>query len=136
MRVGGDNGRGKGFSASSLRGRENDIGRTALAIFKRGSEFIGKTISIAGDHLTGAQYAAALSGALGEEVRYRPYGCDEYRVRGFPGATEFGNMGHYYAENSERFTGDRDPTSGRELNPQLQSFRDWLTAHPAEFRAS
>ena len=48
-----------------------DIGRTALAIFKR-PELIGDTVSIAGDHLTGQQYADALSEAIGEEVVYRP----------------------------------------------------------------
>ena len=109
-----------------------DIGKTALGIFTRGGRFIGKTVSIAGDHLTGTQYAAALSEALGEEVLYRPYGWDEYRALGFPGAFEFGNMFQYYAENSERFTGDRDLMLVRELNPQLQSFRDWLTVHKIE----
>jgi len=109
-----------------------DIGKTALGIFKRGSEFIGKTVSIAGDHLTGAQYAAALSEALGEDVLYRPYGWDDYRGSGFPGAVEFGNMFQYYAENSDRFTGDRDLRLVRELNPQLQSFRDWLAVHKLE----
>lgn len=112
-----------------------DIGRTALGIFKRGSDCIGKTISIAGDHLTGAQYAAAFSDVLGEEVRYRPFSWDGYRALGFPGEIEFGNMYQYYAENSEQFIGDRDLTLVHELNPQLQSFRDWLTAHKAEFHA-
>ena len=31
-----------------------DIGRCAYGIFKRGPEFIGKTVGIAGEHLTGA----------------------------------------------------------------------------------
>lgn len=113
-----------------------DIGKTALGIFKRGTEFVGKTVSIAGDKLTGTQYAAALSEALGEEVRYRPYSWDEYRGLGFPGATEFGNMFQYYAEDSERFTGDRDLTLVREINPQLQSFRDWVTVHKTEIPTS
>jgi uncharacterized protein YbjT (DUF2867 family) len=113
-----------------------DIGETALGIFKRGNEFVGKTVSIAGDHLTGAQYAAAMSEALSEEVLYRPYGWDEYRELGFPGAVEFGNMFQYYAENSARFTGERDLTLVRELNPQLQSFRAWLTTHKLELPPS
>ncbi len=112
-----------------------DIGKTALGIFKRGSGLIGKTVSIAGDFLTGEQYAAELSQALGEQVRYRPYGWDEYRGLGFPGAVELGNMFQYYAENSERFTGDRDLALVRELNPQLESFRDWLTVHTLDIAA-
>ena len=43
-----------------------DIGKSALGVFKRGDEFIGQTVSIAGGHLTGGQYAAALTDALGE----------------------------------------------------------------------
>ena len=50
----------------------DDIGRTALGIFKRGREYIGQTVSIAGDHLTGDEYAAALTDALDELVVYQP----------------------------------------------------------------
>src|SRR5207244_11082085 len=46
-----------------------DIGKCSYGIFKRGDEFIGKTVGIAGQHLTGAQRAATLSEAIGEEVR-------------------------------------------------------------------
>ena len=38
-----------------------DIGGCAYGIFKRGREFIGKTVGIAGEHLTGEQMAASLS---------------------------------------------------------------------------
>jgi uncharacterized protein YbjT (DUF2867 family) len=109
-----------------------DIGKTALGIFKRGREFIGETVSIAGDQMTGDGYAAALAEALGEEVSYRPYSWDEYRALGFPGAVDLGNMFQYYAENSARFTADRDLDRVRELNPALQSFRDWLALHKAD----
>ena len=47
-----------------------DIGKIALGVFKRGPEFIGKTIAVSGENLTGAQMAEKLSKALGEEVRY------------------------------------------------------------------
>ena len=42
-----------------------DIGKCAHGIFKSGREFIGKTVGIAGEHLTGAQMAAAFTRALG-----------------------------------------------------------------------
>lgn len=113
-----------------------DIGRTALGIFKRGDEFIGQTVSIAGDHLTGTQYAAALSTTLGEPVTYRPYTWDEFRNLGFPMAVELANMFQYYAEDSARFTGDRDLTLVRELNPQVQSFTNWLELHATEVKAT
>ena len=47
-----------------------DIGRSAYEIFKRGEEFIGRTVGIAGEHLTGAEMAAGLTRALGEDVHY------------------------------------------------------------------
>jgi uncharacterized protein YbjT (DUF2867 family) len=106
-----------------------DIGKTALGIFKRGPEFISKTVSIAGEHLTGDEYAAALTDTLGEEVVYRPDSWNEFRAQGFPGAVEMANMFQYYAENSEQFIGDRDLADVRTLNPQLLSFRDFLVDH-------
>ena len=109
-----------------------DIGRTALGIFKRGAEFIGETVSIAGEHLTGDQYAWAFSESFGETVTYRPVSWDDFRAQGFPGAAEMGNMFQYYAQNSARFAGARDLAAVRELNPALQSFRDWLAGAALE----
>ena len=111
-----------------------DIGKTALGVFKRGSDLVGKTVSIAGDHLTGDQYAAALTEALGEAVTYRPTSWDDFRRLDFPGAVEMANMFQYYAENSTRFVSDRNLDSVRRLNPELQSFRDWLALHMADLR--
>ncbi|HET6291864.1 MAG TPA: NmrA/HSCARG family protein [Kribbella sp.] len=113
-----------------------DIGKTALGIFKRGTDFIGSTVSIAGDHLTGAQYAEALTAALGEKVVYKPYTWDEFRRLGFPTAVEVANMFQFYAQDSDRFTGDRDLDLVRELNPELQSFASWLAKHKDEVKAA
>ncbi|MEU4295147.1 NmrA family NAD(P)-binding protein [Kribbella sp. NPDC026596] len=115
-----------------------DIGRTALGVFKRGADQLGKTVSIAGDHLTGDQYAAALTAALretlGEEITYQPLTWDEYRALQFPLAVEIANMFQFYAEDSIRFTGDRDLAKVRELNPGLRSLEDWLTKHKHDFK--
>jgi len=73
-----------------------DIGRTALGILKRGDEFIGRTVGVAGEHLTGEEFAAAFSESYGEPVAYRPLTFDEFRALGFPAAAEFGNMFQCY----------------------------------------
>ncbi|HVQ52215.1 MAG TPA: NmrA/HSCARG family protein, partial [Mycobacterium sp.] len=109
-----------------------DIGKTALGIFKQGKALIGKTVSIAGDHLTGEEYAAALTEALGERVVYQPNSWDDFRKLPIPPAVEMANMFQFYAEDSKRFTGDRSLAAVRALNPQLQSFRDWLALHKNE----
>src|SRR5690349_13368595 len=70
----------------------DDIGKTALAIFKKGKEYIGKTVGMAGEHLTGKQMAAAPTKALGQAVRYTEVSPEENRHFGFPGAEDMGNM--------------------------------------------
>jgi len=112
-----------------------DIGRTAFAILKH-PDLIGETISIAGDHLTVDQYAAALSEAFGEEVLYHAPTWEEFREYPFPMAVEMSNMFQFYAEDHQRFTGDRDVDKVRDLNPQLESCATWLHKHRDELKAS
>lgn len=103
-----------------------DIGKVAYAIFKRGQEFIGKTVAIAGEHLTGSELAAALTKALGEEVRYNAVSPEAYRAFGFPGAEDLGNMFQFKRDFQKDFCGPRDPKIARALNPELQTFEQWL----------
>ena len=53
-----------------------DIGRCAYGIFKRSDDFVSETVGIAGEHLTGDEIAAALSKALGQQVRYNDVPAD------------------------------------------------------------
>jgi uncharacterized protein YbjT (DUF2867 family) len=103
-----------------------DIGKCALTIFKKGPEFIGKTVAIAGEHLTGVQMAAALTKALGQEVRYNDVPPEVYRNFGFPGADDLGNMFQFKRDFQEAFCGPRNPAVARALNPSLQTFEKWL----------
>ena len=103
-----------------------DIGRCAYGIFKRGPEFIGKTVAIAGEHLTGSQMATAFSKALGKEVVYNAVPPEVYRSFGFPGAEDLGNMFHFKRDFEEYFCGARDLSVARSLNPSLQTFDQWL----------
>lgn len=103
-----------------------DIGRCAYGIFKRGREFIGKTVGIAGEHLTGAQMAAAFTRALGQEVRYNDVPPKVYRSFGFPGADNLGNMFQFKRDFNEYFCGARDLEAARALNPALETFDAWL----------
>jgi uncharacterized protein YbjT (DUF2867 family) len=104
----------------------DDIGKCALAIFKKGKEFIGKTVGIAGELLTVTQMAAALTKALGQEVRYHEVTPDEYRKFGFPGAEDMGNMFQFKRDFENVFCGARNPAFARSLNPSMQTFEQWL----------
>lgn len=103
-----------------------DIGGCAYGIFRRGQEFIGKHVGIAGEHLTGAQMAASMSRALGQEVRYNAITPEAYRSLGFPGADDLGNMFQFKRDFNEYFCGERDIAFSRSLNPELQTFDQWL----------
>jgi uncharacterized protein YbjT (DUF2867 family) len=103
-----------------------DIGRCAYGIFKGGSDYIGKTVGIAGEHLTGAQMAAELSRALGQAVLHNAVTPAAYRAFGFPGAEDLGNMFQFKRDFEGDFCGARDPAVARALNPELQDFRTWL----------
>jgi uncharacterized protein YbjT (DUF2867 family) len=103
-----------------------DIGKCAHGIFKRGFDLLGKTVGIAGDHLTGGQMAVALAKELGQEVRYNPLSFDQYRKLGFPGAEELANMFQFMHDFEQEFCGARNLDNARELNPSLQTFGGWL----------
>jgi uncharacterized protein YbjT (DUF2867 family) len=106
-----------------------DIGKCAYGIFKRGAEFIGKKVGIAGENLTGAQMAAAMSKALGKEISYNAVPPDVYRGFGFPGADDLGNMFQFKRDFNDYYCGARNIEFSRSLNPQLQNFETWLKAN-------
>ena len=106
-----------------------DIGACAYGIFKAGNEYIGKTVGIAGDHVSGADMAAALSKALGKKVVYHAMEPAAYRALGFPGADDLGNMFQFYRDFNDDFVAARSVEKSRKLNPRLQSFQQWLDAN-------
>ena len=54
---------------------------------------------------------------------------DVYRGFGFPGADDLGNMFQFYVEFADYFVGIRDVDAARKLNPELQSFDQWVAAN-------
>src|SRR5438270_9618981 len=108
----------------------SDIGKIAFGIFKR-PELIGETVSVAGEHLTGAQMAEKLGKALGEPVTYNDVDPDVFRSFGFPGADEIGNMFQFKRDFEAEYVGARDLGVARSLNPELQDFDAWLAANAA-----
>jgi uncharacterized protein YbjT (DUF2867 family) len=106
-----------------------DIGKTAYAIFEAGDEMIGKTVGIAGGHLTGAQMAKSLSKALGQPVVYNAVTPAAFRAFGFPGAEDLGNMFQFNCEFEQDYCDARNISETKSLNPELQTFDRWLGAN-------
>lgn len=107
----------------------DDIGKCAYAIFKAGAPYIGRTVGIAGEHLTGEEMAASLTRALGRTVQYNDVDPAVYRSFGFPGADDMGNMFQFKRDFNAGFCGRRDLAATRALNPALQTFDQWLAAN-------
>ncbi len=106
-----------------------DIGKCALAIFKEGPTYYGRTLGIAGEHLTLQEMADIFSEVYEQEVRYVSVPADVYRSFDFPGADDLGNMYQFKVEFQELFCKNRDVRFTKKLNPELKSFRTWLEAH-------
>ena len=106
-----------------------DIGKCAFGIFKQGRQWIGKRVGIAGEHLTGAQMAVAMSKALNIQVTYNMVSPAAFRGFGFPGADDLGNMFQYYTEFEKEFAAARSLDTTRSLNPELLDFKTWLSKY-------
>jgi uncharacterized protein YbjT (DUF2867 family) len=103
-----------------------DIGKCVLGIFKAGKEYLGKTVGIAGGHLTGSQMADAFTRVLGKPVKYNAVTPEMYRSFGFPGADDLANMYQFKVEFESDFCKARSLSETRKLNPELQTFESWL----------
>ncbi|MFD8008124.1 NmrA/HSCARG family protein [Streptomyces mirabilis] len=109
-----------------------DIGKTAHGIFKRGTELVGRTVSIAGEHLTGTEMAAVLTKVLDVPVTYVPVPFDVLCAQEWPGAEESANMFQFYAEVPE-YVDIRDLDFVRSLHPGPQTFEEWAREHKDAF---
>lgn len=107
----------------------DDIGKCAYGIFKKGTSLVGKYIGVAGEQITLADMAKALTKALGQEVGYNEITPAQYRAFGFPGADDLGNMFQIYRDFADECNKIRDVAFSRELNPELKSFDMWLAAN-------
>jgi uncharacterized protein YbjT (DUF2867 family) len=108
-----------------------DIGKSAYGIFKKGKEFIGKKVGIAGQHLTGKQMADSFTKVFGKEVTYNPVPPEVYRGFGFPGADDLGNMFQFKCDFEDYYCGARSLDFTRSLDPELKTLDQWLTQNKA-----
>ncbi len=111
-----------------------DIGRCAYGVFRGGQNYIGTTVGIAGEHITGERLAAGLSQVYGEPVRYQPLPLEVFRSQPFPGVDVAANMFQYVAEANDDYCRRRDVRLARLLNPSLLGFDAWVSRTRAPAR--
>lgn len=109
-----------------------DIGKCAYGIFKRSDEYVGRTVGVAGEHLSGRELADALSEALGHPIGFHAVEPEVYRGFGFPGADDIGNMFQFKRDFEELYRSHRSVDESRSLSPELQTFREWLRENAAK----
>jgi uncharacterized protein YbjT (DUF2867 family) len=104
-----------------------DIGKVAYGIFNAGQPHIGKRVGITGENLTLNEISQKLSKGLAiGPVKYNAVEADTFRGFGFQGADEMGNMFQVYRDFEKEVLGARSADVARQLNPQLQTFDQWL----------
>ena len=111
-----------------------DIGKTAYGIFKAGEQYLGKTVGIVSQNLTIDEMGDKLTKGLGiGPVKYHAVDPNVYRGFEFPGADEMGNMFQVYRDFEKEVLSARSVETTRSLNPQLQSFDQWLAKNKSRF---
>ena len=114
-----------------------DIGKTAYGIFKAGQQYVGKTVGIAGEFLSVNEMCQKIEKGLGiSPVKYNAVEPDAYRKFGFPGADELGNMFQMDRDFAGKMMANRNIDEARKLNPQLQTFDQFLTKNKDAVKAS
>ena len=114
-----------------------DIGKAALGIYKAGQQYVGKTVGIAGESLSFQEMSDKLSKGLGiSPVQFNAVDADLFRSFGFPGADEYGNMFQTYRDFEKEVNAARSIDETRKLNPQLQSFDQWLSKNKDKVKAA
>ena len=111
-----------------------DIGRCAYGIFRGGDRYVGTTVGIAGEHVTGEQLAAGLALIFGETVRYQPLPAEVFRALPFPGADLAAGMFQFVAEVPE-YSARRDVALALSLNSSLVDFHAWVASTRARMPA-
>jgi len=117
---------------------KDDIGKAAYGIFKAGPQYIGKTVAIAGEHVSFAEMSKKLSAGLGiGPVTYTALDANLFRSFGFPGADEYGNMFQVYRDFEKEVNAVRSVDETRKLTGgSLQTFDQWLANNKAAVKAA
>jgi hypothetical protein len=77
--------------------------------------------------------ADAFGRLLGVNVQYNEITPEAYRGLGFPGADDLGNMFQFKRDFNEDFCNARDLKLSKKLNPELQTFDQWLAKNKSQF---
>lgn len=109
----------------------DDVGGVVARVFEQRERFLGKTVGIVGDDLTGTGYAEVMTRVLGRPVKYNYIPREVFARFGFPGAEDLADMFEFnrlYIPNRRA-----DVEQSRTLYPHMRSFEQWLRENSSPF---
>jgi uncharacterized protein YbjT (DUF2867 family) len=117
---------------------KDDIGKAAYGVFKAGSQYIGKTVAVAGEHVSFADMSEKISKGLGiSPVKYTALDANLFRSFGFPGADEYGNMFQVYRDFETQVNAVRSVEETKKLaGGSVQTFDQWLAKNKDAVKAA
>lgn len=106
-----------------------DIGKSAYGIFQAGDKYLGKTVHVAGDRLSGDDLMEIASDVLGLPYKYKNVDHATYFNQDAPGAKLLGNMFEYMRMNP-CYSEALNPMEAKELtNNNLVSVRAFFDSN-------
>lgn len=102
-----------------------DIGEIVRHMFSHPERYIGKSIGVAGDTLTGREIAEAFSRMKNKKAIYKPMTIEEYRKIN-KDTEKLGLTFRFLGEFAGKL---RDVKKTREIHPKVMSFETWCRRH-------
>jgi len=99
-----------------------DIGGIVCNILKNREKFIGKTVRVAGDQLSGKEIADTYSRVTGDKAIYEPLPLENFKQK-----VEYGEIVAKMFKFYQDFSGKlRDIEETKKLYPEVKTFEQWL----------
>ncbi len=109
----------------------DDVGGVVARVFEQRDRFLGKTVGIVGDDLTGSGYAEVMSRVLDRTVKYNHIPREVFAQFGFRGADDLADMFEYYRVYVPNRRADIEQC--RAVYPGMRSFEQWLRRNSGRF---
>jgi uncharacterized protein YbjT (DUF2867 family) len=99
-----------------------DVGGIVKSIFKNRDQFVGKTVRVAGDQLSGKEIADVYSRVTGDKAVYEPLPLENFKQK-----IEYGEIIAKMFKFYQDFSGKlRDIEDTKKLFPEVKTFEQWL----------
>lgn len=112
-----------------------DIGKSAYAIFEACDKYLGKSLYIATDRLTGKELLEIATKVMGKPYQFQSISHKTFTANDTMGSKLIGNMFEYMRLNTN-YIANLDPATAKALlGDNLITFKAWFEDHKKEIDA-